>query len=644
MGAAEAVAGAGDDGDASIEAERRCHGGSTSWGDREGHVGRRFVREVWATEAGVKGPPLALGWPLGRPRDDPPRQARPRRIRRRIHGTTAPSEVPMRQVRTAAQHAPSGPIFDWNRRVARGRRRSSASRAHPPRRGGRRDPPRRHAERDRRRRAHRRRRSICSTPWSRVGVDVVSVGLPAAGARYAEDTDLLCREIRDARLPLIATAAARTVVSDVEGVVRASDRAGLPIEVYAFVGQLADPPRGRGLGRSTFLVEARARRHAARRVKARPPLLPRHRGHDALAPRRAAHPLPRRGRRGREPPLPLRHHRARHALRRRGARPLRPPRARRDGRRPRRARLARPQRSRPRAADRALGGRGGRRSRARHRPRRRRARRQRQPRAARPQPRPASARRPRVPRERLREYCELAARALCWTIPPDHPHRRRARFQRERRRAAPPTASSTRRPPRRGPRRRQARSARPDHAAHRRRRRSSSPSTRAARCSRRCATTSISRHEAGLRQGRLRRVHRHRRRQGGALVPHARARRATAARCRRSRRSAARRTSTRSSTASITRRRPVRLLHARHADERDRAPRPQPRRRRATRSSSPSPATSAAAPATAASSTRSRWPRGSSAARSRAADCRATSACRRRSPPTRREARREEAR
>ncbi|APR84675.1 2-isopropylmalate synthase [Minicystis rosea] len=70
----------------------------------------------------------------------------------------------------------------------------------------------------------------------RVGVDVVSVGLPAAGARYAEDTHHLCCEIRDARLPLVATAAARTVVADVEGIVRASDRAGLPIEVYSFVG------------------------------------------------------------------------------------------------------------------------------------------------------------------------------------------------------------------------------------------------------------------------------------------------------------------------------------------------------------------------------------------------------------------------
>jgi 2-isopropylmalate synthase len=71
---------------------------------------------------------------------------------------------------------------------------------------------------------------------ARVGVDVVSVGLPAAGGRQAEDAHLLCREIQASRLPLIPTAAARTVVSDVAGIARASDRAGIPIEVYAFIG------------------------------------------------------------------------------------------------------------------------------------------------------------------------------------------------------------------------------------------------------------------------------------------------------------------------------------------------------------------------------------------------------------------------
>jgi len=69
-----------------------------------------------------------------------------------------------------------------------------------------------------------------------VGVDVVSVGLPGAGARHFEDTVALCREIQAARLPLVATAAARTVAADVEGVVRVADAIGAPVEVYSFIG------------------------------------------------------------------------------------------------------------------------------------------------------------------------------------------------------------------------------------------------------------------------------------------------------------------------------------------------------------------------------------------------------------------------
>lgn len=71
---------------------------------------------------------------------------------------------------------------------------------------------------------------------AKIGVNVVSVGLPAAGIITSEDAYLLCREIRDAKLPLTPTGAARTVVSDVAGIARAADRAGLPIEVYAFIG------------------------------------------------------------------------------------------------------------------------------------------------------------------------------------------------------------------------------------------------------------------------------------------------------------------------------------------------------------------------------------------------------------------------
>jgi 2-isopropylmalate synthase len=96
---------------------------------------------------------------------------------------------------------------------------------------------------------------------AKVGVDVVSVGLPAAGARNAEDTYLLCREIRDAKLPLIPTAAARTVAADVDGIARASQRAGMPIEVYSFIGSspIRQEVEGWDLAFLVGCVEAAAR-------------------------------------------------------------------------------------------------------------------------------------------------------------------------------------------------------------------------------------------------------------------------------------------------------------------------------------------------------------------------------------------------
>jgi 2-isopropylmalate synthase len=90
---------------------------------------------------------------------------------------------------------------------------------------------------------------------ARIGVNVVSVGLPAAGPANAEDCYVLCREIQTAKLPLIPTAAARTVPADVQGIARAADRAGMPIEVYSFIG--SSPIRHAVEGWSLdFLVKA----------------------------------------------------------------------------------------------------------------------------------------------------------------------------------------------------------------------------------------------------------------------------------------------------------------------------------------------------------------------------------------------------
>ena len=88
-----------------------------------------------------------------------------------------------------------------------------------------------------------------------VGVDMVCVGLPAAGERAARDVAELARAIASAKLPLRPTAAARTTEGDVRAVAEASQRAGTPIEVYAFIG--GSPIRQMVEGWDTALLVSR---------------------------------------------------------------------------------------------------------------------------------------------------------------------------------------------------------------------------------------------------------------------------------------------------------------------------------------------------------------------------------------------------
>ena len=71
---------------------------------------------------------------------------------------------------------------------------------------------------------------------AKIGVDVVSVGLPAASKRSVEEAVALCTAIRDQDLPLRPTAAARTVVGDVLAVAEVQQRTGVEVEAYAFIG------------------------------------------------------------------------------------------------------------------------------------------------------------------------------------------------------------------------------------------------------------------------------------------------------------------------------------------------------------------------------------------------------------------------
>src|SRR5688572_7544942 len=70
----------------------------------------------------------------------------------------------------------------------------------------------------------------------RIGIDEADIGLPGSSARAFEDCLLLCREITDSKLSIRVACAGRTVKSDITPMVELSQRAGIPIEIYAFVG------------------------------------------------------------------------------------------------------------------------------------------------------------------------------------------------------------------------------------------------------------------------------------------------------------------------------------------------------------------------------------------------------------------------
>ena len=69
-----------------------------------------------------------------------------------------------------------------------------------------------------------------------LGIDTADVGLPGAGPRAEADVEALCREIVDSGLGIRPNCAARTIIRDIEPIVRISDRTGIPIEVAMFIG------------------------------------------------------------------------------------------------------------------------------------------------------------------------------------------------------------------------------------------------------------------------------------------------------------------------------------------------------------------------------------------------------------------------
>lgn len=72
-----------------------------------------------------------------------------------------------------------------------------------------------------------------------LGIDAATIGCPAAGPRHLTQVRALAREIAAARLPLAPICVARTLVADVEPIVRIASDVGMPIEVGAFIGASA---------------------------------------------------------------------------------------------------------------------------------------------------------------------------------------------------------------------------------------------------------------------------------------------------------------------------------------------------------------------------------------------------------------------
>jgi len=71
---------------------------------------------------------------------------------------------------------------------------------------------------------------------AKLGIHAADIGLPGSSKRAFDDVLRMCREITDNKLPLKVACAGRTVVSDITPMIEISQRAGIPVEIYAFIG------------------------------------------------------------------------------------------------------------------------------------------------------------------------------------------------------------------------------------------------------------------------------------------------------------------------------------------------------------------------------------------------------------------------
>lgn len=69
-----------------------------------------------------------------------------------------------------------------------------------------------------------------------LGMESVNIGLPGAGPHVVATARRLAEEIRDEEFPILPNCAARTLVQDIEPILRISQDVGIAIEVAMFIG------------------------------------------------------------------------------------------------------------------------------------------------------------------------------------------------------------------------------------------------------------------------------------------------------------------------------------------------------------------------------------------------------------------------
>jgi 2-isopropylmalate synthase len=69
-----------------------------------------------------------------------------------------------------------------------------------------------------------------------LGIDGATLGLPSSSDRAFQDVLRLCKEVVDCKMTIEIAAAGRTLVGDITAIVEISQRVGIAIGVYAFIG------------------------------------------------------------------------------------------------------------------------------------------------------------------------------------------------------------------------------------------------------------------------------------------------------------------------------------------------------------------------------------------------------------------------